>query len=194
MLPTNGILPIIHKIHHPRKAACGQNALSFSGCKAVLYCFCKSAKERKHPWQIFSLAGQSKNFSFGSNAAYWPTALYSAAQQLGFGLRRFYTQHLPKKIVQKKCPCDIKCGTAQRKSVTTCVATLFLLVRVVGVEPTRLPWLRPLFRVFARGCMHAFGAHLPLEKCKKPPKGRGFFRIDRGRADDPFRYIGFSTV
>ncbi len=24
----------------------------------------------------------------------------------------------------------------------------------------------PLFRVFARGYMHAFGAHLPLEKCK----------------------------
>ncbi len=55
-------------------------------------------------------------------------------------------------------------------------------------------WPKPLFRVFARGCMHAFGAHLPLEKCKKPRTGRGFLRIDRGRADDPFRYIGFSTV
>ena len=33
-----------------------------------------------------------------------------------------------------------------------------------------------------------------LEKCKKPRTGRGFLRIDRGRADDPFRYIGFSTV
>ena len=53
-------------------------------------------------------------------------------------------------------------------------------------------WLRPLFRVFARGCMHAFGAHLPLEKCKKPRTGRGFLRIYRGRADSPFRYIGFS--
>ena len=42
--------------------------------------------------------------------------------------------------------------------------------------------------------MHAFGAHLPLEKCKKPRTGRGFLRIYRGRADDPFRYIGFSTV
>ncbi len=40
--------------------------------------------------------------------------------------------------------------------------------------------------------MHAFGAHLPLEKCKKPRTGRGFLRIYRGRADDPFRYIGFS--
>ncbi len=56
-------------------------------------------------------------------------------------------------------------------------------------------WPKPLFRVFARGCMHAFGAHLPLEKCKKPRTGRGFLRIYRGRADDPFRYyIGFSTV
>ena len=36
----------------------------------------------------------------------------------------------------------------------------------------------PLFRVFARGYMHAFGAHLPLEKCKKPRTGRGFLRID----------------
>ena len=42
--------------------------------------------------------------------------------------------------------------------------------------------------------MHAFGAHLPLEKCKKPRTGRGFLRIDRGRADDPFRYIGFSIL
>ena len=33
-----------------------------------------------------------------------------------------------------------------------------------------------------------------LEKCKKPRTGRGFLRIYRGRADDPFRYIGFSTV
>ena len=29
--------------------------------------------------------------------------------------------------------------------------------------------------------MHAFGAHLPLEKCKKPPTGRGFLQIDEGR-------------
>ena len=33
-----------------------------------------------------------------------------------------------------------------------------------------------------------------LEKCKKPRTGRGFLRIYRGRADDSFRYIGFSTV
>ena len=39
-------------------------------------------------------------------------------------------------------------------------------------------WPLPLFRVFARGYMHAFGAHLPLEKCKKPRTGRGFLRID----------------
>ena len=94
-------------------------------------------------------------------------------------------------------------------------------------------WLRPLFRVFARGwrraaapilrsraggepplpyCAPALGrlyaekqrkygrpdtgpAGRPaLEKCKKPRTGRGFLRIYRGRADDPFRYIGFSTV
>ena len=36
----------------------------------------------------------------------------------------------------------------------------------------------PLFRVFARGYMHAFGAHLPLEKCKKPRTGCGFLQID----------------
>ncbi len=35
-----------------------------------------------------------------------------------------------------------------------------------------------VFRVFARGCMHAFGVHWPLEKCKKPRTGRGFLRID----------------
>ena len=29
--------------------------------------------------------------------------------------------------------------------------------------------------------MHAFGAHLPLEKCKKPRTGRGFLQIDEGR-------------
>lgn len=38
----------------------------------------------------------------------------------------------------------------------------------------------PLFRVFARGYMHAFGPHLPFEKCKKPRTSRGFLRIDEG--------------
>ena len=102
-------------------------------------------------------------------------------------------------------------------------------------------WLRPLFRVFARGWRSASAPILrsragpvvrrkakkvwpsghrtkesmavrtpdqrkygrpatgpagrpALEKCKKPRTGRGFLRIDRGRADDSFRYIGFSTV
>lgn len=41
-------------------------------------------------------------------------------------------------------------------------------------------WHLPLFRVFARGCMHAYGPHLPLEKCKKPRTGRGFLRMDEG--------------
>ncbi|RHO53394.1 hypothetical protein DW094_11645 [Ruminococcaceae bacterium AM07-15] len=40
-------------------------------------------------------------------------------------------------------------------------------------------WKKPLFRVFARGYVHASGAHLPLEKCKKPRTGRGFLRIDK---------------
>ena len=40
--------------------------------------------------------------------------------------------------------------------------------------------LRSLFRVFARVCVHAFGAHLPLEKCKNQRTGRGFLRIDEG--------------
>ena len=38
----------------------------------------------------------------------------------------------------------------------------------------------PLFRVFARGYMHAYGPHLPLDRCKKPRTGRGFLRIDEG--------------
>ena len=38
----------------------------------------------------------------------------------------------------------------------------------------------PLFRVFARGYMHAYGPHLPFEKYKKPRTGRGFLRIDEG--------------
>ena len=40
--------------------------------------------------------------------------------------------------------------------------------------------LRSLFRVFARVCVHAFGAHLPLEKCKNQRTGRRFLRIDEG--------------
>ena len=36
----------------------------------------------------------------------------------------------------------------------------------------------PLFRVFARGYMHAYGPHLPLDRYKKPRTGRGFLRID----------------
>ncbi len=40
--------------------------------------------------------------------------------------------------------------------------------------------LRSLFRVFARVCVHAFGAHLPLEKCKNQRTGRRFMRIDEG--------------
>ncbi len=46
-------------------------------------------------------------------------------------------------------------------------------------------WLRPLFRVFARACVHAFGAHLSLEKCKKPRTGRGFLRIDEEQRKKP---------
>ena len=33
--------------------------------------------------------------------------------------------------------------------------------------------------------MHAFGAHLPLEKCKKPRTGRGFLRMDEGQSEKP---------
>ena len=36
---------------------------------------------------------------------------------------------------------------------------------------------KPLFRVFARACVHAFGAHLSLERGKKPRTGRGFLQI-----------------
>ena len=31
--------------------------------------------------------------------------------------------------------------------------------------------------------MHAFGAHLPLEKYKKPRTGRDFLRIDEGQGE-----------
>ena len=31
--------------------------------------------------------------------------------------------------------------------------------------------------------MHAFGAHLPLEKCKKPRTGRGFLQIDEAAGE-----------
>ena len=34
--------------------------------------------------------------------------------------------------------------------------------------------------------MHAFGAHLPLEKCKKPRTGRGFLRIDEREGKPSF--------
>ena len=34
---------------------------------------------------------------------------------------------------------------------------------------------------FARVCMHAFGVHWPLEKCKRPRTGRGFLRIGEGQ-------------
>ena len=33
--------------------------------------------------------------------------------------------------------------------------------------------------------MHAFGAHLLLEKCKKPRTGRGFLRMDEGQSEKP---------
>ncbi len=33
--------------------------------------------------------------------------------------------------------------------------------------------------------MHALGAHLPLEKCKKPRTGRGFLRMDEGQSEKP---------
>ncbi len=54
-------------------------------------------------------------------------------------------------------------------------------------------WQKPLCRVVARGCMHAFGAHLPLDRCKKLRTGRSFLRIDRGRAKIPLTQQGFST-
>ena len=52
-------------------------------------------------------------------------------------------------------------------------------------------WQTPLFRVFARGCMHASGAHLPLDRCKNPRTGRGFLQIDEGQGKRSFRYMGY---
>ena len=41
-------------------------------------------------------------------------------------------------------------------------------------------------------CMHAFGAHLPIEKCKKPRTGRGFLQIGQGwNKKIPFYYMIF---
>ena len=39
--------------------------------------------------------------------------------------------------------------------------------------------------------MHAFGAHLPLEKFKKPRTGRGFLRIDEGYGKRSFSLYRF---
>ena len=41
-------------------------------------------------------------------------------------------------------------------------------------------WPKPLFWIAARVCMHAFGAHWPLDRCKKLRTGRSFLQIDSG--------------
>ena len=43
-------------------------------------------------------------------------------------------------------------------------------------------WPLATFSSFTRGCMHACGAHLSLDRCKKPRTGRSFLQIHRDRA------------
>ncbi len=64
----------------------------------------------------------------------------------------------------------------------------------IGVYFVSKKWQKPLFRVFARGCMRAFGVHWPLEKCKNRRTGRRFLRIDKQRANRFFSPYRLPTV